>query len=316
MNERGGAEGTIEAVVVTPDAPARLALGKAPAPVPAPSEAVVRVAATSLNSFEPRYAQRAEPGSTVGEDVAGTVVQAAADGSGPTTGTRVIGYVDTGSWAEEVAVPTDTLAPLPDGVSLTEAATLPTAGLSALYAVERGGSLLGRRVLVTGASGGIGHLAVQLAHLAGGRVVAQMRNPDRVVAVREESVDAIVVGDDAGDRGPYHLIVDVVGGDLLARALGWLEPDGVAVACGAAGGQMTVTLDLARFREGSLYRQKLTSEFRRFPASVALERLGRLLGDGLLVPHIAIEASWTEVGDIAQRQSDRAYAGKAVLTLE
>jgi NADPH2:quinone reductase len=316
MNERGGAEGTIEAVVVTPDAPARLALGKAPAPVPAPSEAVVRVAATSLNSFEPRYAQRAEPGSTVGEDVAGTVVQAAADGSGPTTGTRVIGYVDTGSWAEEVAVPTDTLAPLPDGVSLTEAATLPTAGLSALYAVERGGSLLGRRVLVTGASGGIGHLAVQLAHLAGGRVVAQMRNPDRVVAVREESVDAIVVGDDAGDRGPYHLIVDVVGGDLLARALGWLEPDGVAVACGAAGGQMTVTLDLVRFREGSLYRQKLTSEFRRVPASVALERLGRLLGDGLLVPHIAIEASWTEVGDIAQRQSDRAYAGKAVLTLE
>jgi NADPH:quinone reductase len=312
MNEQA----QMEAVVVTDGAPARLALGKAPAPAPAPSEAVVRVAATSLNSFEPRYAQRAQPGSTVGEDVAGTVVQAAADGSGPTTGTRVIGYVDTGSWAEEVAVPTDTLAALPDGVSLTEAATLPTAGLSALYAVERGGSLLGRRVLVTGASGGIGHLAVQLAHLAGGRVVAQMRNPDRMVAVREDAVETIVVGDDAGNHGPYHLIVDVVGGEVLARALGSLEPDGVAVACGAAGGDLSVTIDLADFREGTLYRQKLTNEFRRLSASAGLEVLGRLLGERFLVPHIAIEAPWTEVGDIAQRMQDRAYPGKAVLTIE
>jgi NADPH2:quinone reductase len=316
MSEQAGIEGTMEAVVVTPDAPARLALGKAPAPDPAASEAVVRVAAVSLNSSEPRTAQKLPPGSVMGEDVAGTVVQAAADGSGPPSGTRVIGWVPTGAWAEKVAVPTDVLAPVPDGAALTDAATLPTAGLSALYAVQRGGSLLGRRVLVTGASGGIGHLAVQLAHLAGGRVVAQMRNPERVGAVREESVDTIVVGDDAGDHGPYHLIVDVVGGDLLARALGWLEPDGVAVACGAAGGPTTVSIDLARFREGSLYRQKLTTEFGRLPASVGLEILGRLLGDGRLVPHIAIEAPWTEVGDIAQRHSDRAYAGKAVLTLE
>jgi NADPH:quinone reductase-like Zn-dependent oxidoreductase len=130
------------------------------------------------------------------------------------------------------------------------------------------------------------------------------------------SVDTVVVGDDAGDHGPYHLIIDGVGGDVLARALGWLEPEGLAVAYGAAGGQTTVSLDLARFREGSVYRFHVTSEFRRFPASVALERLGRLVGDGLLVPHIAIEAPWTEVGVVAERLLDRAYAGKAVLTVE
>jgi NADPH:quinone reductase len=316
MSEQVGVEGTIEAVVVTPDAPARLALGKAPAPDPAPSETVVRVAAVSVNSFEPRYAQKAPPGSVVGEDVAGTVVQAAADGSGPAVGTHVIGYVPTGGWAETVAVPTDVLGALPDGVAMTEAATLPTAGLSALYAVQRGGSLLGRRVLVTGASGGIGHLAVQLAHLSGGRVVAQMRNAERVVAVREECVDTIVVGDDAGSYGPYHLIVEVVGGDMLARALGWLEPDGVTVACGAAGGPTTATFDLVDFREGTLHRQKLTNEFGRLPANTALEMLGRLLGERLLVPHIAIEAPWTDVGEIAQQMLDRAYPGKAVLTLE
>jgi NADPH:quinone reductase len=317
MSERGGIEGTIEAVVVTPDAPARLGLGKAPAPAPAPSEAVVRVAAVSVNPFDVRHAQTDAPGTIVGQDLAGTVVQAAADGSGPKTGTRVIGYLSTGgAWAELAAVPTDTLAPVPDGVAMTEAATLPCAGLVAMYAVDHGGALVGRRVLVTGASGGIGHFAVQLAHLAGGRVIAQMRNQERVAAIQQDSVDAIVVGNDAGDHGPYHLIVDVVGGDVLARALGWLEPDGVAVACGAAGGQTTVTVDRVGFQRGSLYRQKLTNEFRRRPASVTLETLGRLLGDGLLSPHIAIEAPWTAVGDVAQRLQDRAYAGKAVLTLE
>jgi NADPH2:quinone reductase len=304
---------TIEAVVVTPDAPARLALGKASAPNPAPSEAVVRVAAVSLNPVDVlRRAQSAAPGTTIGEDLAGTVVQAAADGSGPTTGTRVIGWVDTGAWAEEVAVPTDTLAPLPDGVSLAEAAALPTAGLIALFAVDRAGSLLGRRVLATGASGGIGHLAVQLAHLAGGRVVAQLRNRARADAVRQASVDTVVIGDDAGDHGPYHVVLDGVGGDVLARALGWLEPDGLAVSYGVSGGPTTVTFDLARFREGSVYRLKLLSG----PIRIGLERLGRLLRDGLLSPHIAIQVPWTEVGDVALRLRDRSYAGKAVLTLE
>jgi NADPH:quinone reductase len=305
---------TIEAVVVTPDAPARLAVGKAPAPTPSPSEAVVRLAAVSLNPVDVRHAQSAPPGTTMGEDLAGTVVQGAADGSGPPPGTRVMGWLFRGAWASEVAVPTDALAPLPDGVALTDAAALPGAGLTALYAVERAGSLLGRPALVTGASGGVGHLAVQLAHLAGGRVVAQLRDRERVVAIPQDKVDTVVVGD-AGDYGPYHLIVEVVGGDMLARALGWLQPDGVAVTCGAAGGSTTLNVDLASFRDGSVYRMKLTNEFRR-PASEALERLGRLLADRRLVPHIAIQADWTEVGDVGQRLLDRSYPGKAVLTVE
>jgi NADPH:quinone reductase len=307
---------TIEAVVVTRDAPARLAVGKAPAPTPAPSEAVVRVGAVSLNPVDIRRAQSALPGTVMGEDIAGTVMQAAADGSGPAPGTRVIGWLFEGAWAEEVAVSTDVLAPVPDGVALTEAAALPAAGLTALHAVERAGSLLGRPVLVTGASGGVGHFAVQLAHLAGGRVVAQLRNRERVAALRQECVAAVVVGDDAGDHGPYHLIVEVVGGDALARALGWLDRDGVAVTCGAAGGTTTLAIDLANFRDGSIYRMRLPNEFRLRPASDGLERLGRFLADRRVVPHIAIQASWTEVGDIGQRLLDRSYPGKAVLTLE
>src|SRR3712207_3295824 len=163
--------GQIRAVLVDPEVPARLSLGIADEPAPAPSEALVRVSAISLNRGEVRRAQTAEPGFNPGWDLAGTVEKSAADGTGPQVGARVVGFLASGAWAELAAVPTNSLAELPEGVSFTEAATLPVAGLTALYALEKGGGLLGRSVLITGASGGAGHLAIQLACLSGARVV-------------------------------------------------------------------------------------------------------------------------------------------------
>ena len=90
-----------------------------------------------------------------------------------------MGIVDRGAWAQRVAVPTTTLAPLPDEVSDAQAATLPVAGLTALKALDIGGNPLGRRVLVTGANGGVGRLAVQLAAVAGAHVTALVRDPIR-----------------------------------------------------------------------------------------------------------------------------------------
>src|SRR6202008_775002 len=95
-------------------------------------------------------------GRTVGWDIAGVVERAAADGSGPPEGARVVGLVWTGGWSERAAVPTRQLAELPDAVSFEQAATLPVAGLTALHALQIGGFCLGKRVLVIGASGGVG----------------------------------------------------------------------------------------------------------------------------------------------------------------
>ena len=125
-------------------------------------------------------------------------------------------------------------------MSWPEAATLPVAGLTALYALEKGGSLLGRSVLVTGASGGAGHFAIQLACLSGARVVALVRREEHERLVREAGAHEIAIGEDAesaGALGPYHLILESVGGKILGDVIGMLAPDGMCVSFGVSGGR-------------------------------------------------------------------------------
>ena len=123
------------AVVVDHAVPGTLAIREVAPPTPLPSEALVRVATISLNRGETRRAMEAADGWCPGWDLAGVVVQAAADGSGPRTGARVVGFLRSGAWAESVVVPTNALAELPDAVTFAQAATLPVAGLTALLQV-------------------------------------------------------------------------------------------------------------------------------------------------------------------------------------
>lgn len=311
--------GKIQAIVVEPTTPGRLAIREVEPPTPSLNETLVRVAAISLNRGEVRRSTTAEPGWQPGWDLAGTVETAAADGSGPVPGTRVVGFVRAGGWGELVAVPTNAIAPLPDVVSFAQAATLPVAGLTAYHALKQGGLLLGKSVLITGASGGVGHFALQLARLSGAQVIAHIRQPDYESLVREAGAEAVVLGEDLlleSQYAPYHLVVESVGGKTLSAALGSVAQDGVVVLFGTSGGT-EVTFNAQRFygtsSGASLYALFLFHELKRESATVGLQRLLNLVAAGQLRPHIAVEAPWTQVADIAQQLLDRRFVGKAVL---
>src|SRR5258705_2404897 len=167
------------ALVNTPSGPAPVEVREVPEPRPAANEALVEVRAFSLNRGELRLFQVRPEGWRPGQDVAGVVLRAAADGSGPSAGTRVVALCDQAGWAERAAVPSHRLALLADNVSFSAAASLPVAGLTALRTLRHGAPLLGKRVLITGAAGGVGNLAVQLAARSGARVTAIVGNRQR-----------------------------------------------------------------------------------------------------------------------------------------
>ncbi len=318
--ERNDTMNKMRAAVVDSRATGHLAVREADVPSPLSNQALVRAAATSLNLGEVHVARAAQEGTVFGWDVAGVVEQAAADGSGPPQGSRVVGMVRSGAWAELVAVPTDSLAELPEGVSFAQAATLPVAGLTALLAVERGTRLLARKVLVTGASGGVGHFACQLAKLYGAHVVGLIRHRAKEGIVREAGADQVVVGEEASpaaELGPYRLVVEAVGGKVLAQTLGMLGPDGVCVSIGVIGG-MDISLDLRTMRapRSSLYKMLVFTEVSQEPASLGLARLAQLVAEGRLKPHIDVEESWTRIGQVAEDLLQRRISGKAVLTLQ
>src|ERR1700674_2341128 len=174
----------VRGVVVDPAVPGKLTIKPVELRDPDRDEVAVRVTAISLNRGETRRAvHQAEPGWRPGWDFAGVAETAAADGSGPRPGTRVVGILPSGAWAERVNCRTHAVAALPDALGDAEAATLPVAGLTALHALRQGGLLLGRKVLVDGASGGVGHLACQLAMAAGAQVWGHVRREEYRAAV-------------------------------------------------------------------------------------------------------------------------------------
>jgi NADPH2:quinone reductase len=129
------------ALVADRSAPGGLARKEVAEPDPSHDEAVVEMRASSLNRGEVRRLATREEGTVPGWDVAGVVTQPA-DRGGPPEGARVVGLLNEGAWAQRVAVPANRLAELPDGVSFSDAATLPVAGLTALRTLAVGGLLI------------------------------------------------------------------------------------------------------------------------------------------------------------------------------
>jgi NADPH:quinone reductase-like Zn-dependent oxidoreductase len=308
----------MRALVATANAQAPLELRDVDAPQAGATESLVDVRAVSINRGELRLLGARPAGWRPGQDIAGVVSQAAADGSGPPVGTRVVALVDQAGWAERVAVPSSRIAALPDDVSFAQAATLPVAGLTALRALRLGGTLLGKSVVVTGASGGVGHFAVQLAAHAGAHVVGISRNPERGEALLEAG-DVQIAADMQSLQGRrFDLILESVGGESLTQALRLVGRDGTVVIFGNSSGEE------ARVAFGSIMSAPHATLYAFFvyesgaPPTFGAD-LATLAGEiaaHRLHPQVGLEASWRDPLGALTALRERRLEGKAILTLD
>ena len=240
--------------------------GVAVAPQPPTAVAgrpLVRVAAAGFN-YKDALCCAGHPGVmrttplVPGIDVAGTLVEAAADlaaGSEVVVTGHGLGERIDGGFATHVQPPEAAVLPLPAGLSARDAMALGTAGLTAVIACDRLSSLVDPRHaladegwLVTGASGGVGMLAVATLAAAGRTVVACTRKPAAAAALRGLGAARVVAPDEVVDPSPKSLVggrwagvVDTVGGNLLAEVLRGVRPGGAVAAIGMAGGADLVT---------------------------------------------------------------------------
>lgn len=298
----------IRALVVDPGAPGSLRLGTTAEPQPAPNQLVLDVRHISLNRGEVRFAGQQPAGTVHGYDAAGVVVRAAADGTGPAVGARVAAF-GAGAWAQRMAVDTTAVAEVPAQVDLAGAAALPMAGITALRTL-RSRSILGRRVLITGAAGGVGRYAVQLAALGGAHVIASVGSAARAGGLTELGAHEVVVGLEGIDR-PVDLILDTVGGPQLTAAWELLAPGGGVQNIGWASDEPAVFAPYSMFSIGPSKTMSTFGDVHEVGPDLAT--LLGFVADGRLSPEVGWRGSWERVTEAAQALLDRRIAGKAIL---
>ncbi|WES64539.1 NAD(P)-dependent alcohol dehydrogenase [Microbacter sp. GSS18] len=312
-----------------------LTLGEVPVPEPGADRIRIRVEAAALNPFD-WHLYRGEPWIMrlqqglrvrgprgVGADVAGVVEAVGEDVDRFRVGDRVFGTIGRGALAEAAVARPAALAAVPDGVSSDDAAAAAMAGVTALQALRDTARLeAGERVLVWGASGGVGHLAVQLARVLGaGSVdaVCSGRNADLVRGLGADEVYDYTTS--AAPVGPYDVVLDTVGTASISRLKGLLAPEGRVVLVGALGGGRLLGPLGGTLRRGIGARLRGV-DHRGMLATVRggdLALLGGWLADGSLVPAVqqtfgldgAIEAlRMLEAGHVAGKLVVRPRAGE------
>jgi NADPH:quinone reductase-like Zn-dependent oxidoreductase len=318
----------------TPD---QLTLTDTARPEPAAGEVLVQVRATSLNPYdwhhikgEP-YVARMMPGTMglrapkfriPGCDVAGPVVAVGAGVTEFRPGDDVLGLLRDGGFAEYVSAPTDRLVRKPANLSYEQAAAVPMAAVTALLALrDVGGLVKGQRVLVNGASGGVGTFAVQIARALGATVtgVCSTRNLELVRSLgAEEAIDYRAMDFTRGG-GRYDLLLDVAGGHqawALRRALTasgrvvlaggpagrWLQPVGHVFGMLMAGPVLSVPVKMADTVGCQRKKELLTA-------------LAEFIGSDEVSPVIDRGYPFAELPEAARYQAEGHAQGKVVVTV-
>jgi NADPH:quinone reductase len=297
---------SIQALIVDPAASNAIRIAEVAEPAAGPTTALIQVRHLSLNHGDLNDARsgRIRPGGVLGSDASGVVAEAAHDQSGPQVGARVVALAQ-GAFAERIAVDVDSVAEVPQSVDLTEAAALPVAGLAALRALRAAGPPLGRRVLITGASGGGGGLAVQLAAHAGAHVVASVGQ-----GLAERGADEVVVGLDGLDR-PVDVVLENVGGPQLVAAWRLLAPGGSLQSIGWASGEPAVFPPYSTIGPA----KSISSFLNEGDASEDLLTLVGMLADRSLTVEIGWRGPWEQFTEAVETIQGRRLTGKAVLDI-
>lgn len=302
---------SVQALIVDAEAPNAMRIAEVAQPTVGPTNALIEVHHVSLNHGDLNDARsgRIPPGGVLGSDAAGVVAEAARDRSGPEVGARVVALAQ-GAFAERIAVEVHSMAEVPESVDLSEAAALPVAGLAALRALRAAGPLLGRRVLITGASGGVGRFAVQLAARAGAHVIASVGSVARRQGLAERGADEVVVGLD-GIEQPVDVVLDNVGGPHLVAAWRLLAPGGSLQSIGWTSGEPAVFPPYSTIGPP----KSISSFLNQGEAAEELSTLVRLLANGSLGVEIGWRGPWKQFAEAVEALRGRRVNGKAVLDL-
>ncbi len=307
----------MRALVADPSASPALALADVPEPSPGPGQVLVRMEAASVNRGEIRTARRQPPGTVIGWDVAGTV---AALGEGVRefdVGQRVVGLsAGGGAFAELVPVPAEWTAPLPEACDTVLASTLPVAGITAVGILRLARAHAGDRVLVTGAAGGVGQLAVQLARGAGATVTGQAASEERAAAVREAGGEALVHPGDGSDvDGQFDVVLDGIGGPMLRPLLRATAPNGRVVVYGnSADAESTFRVEDFYSKGVAIFGFRV---FTSVPPDQAVRDLANLADQvvaGKLDVRVQATAPLADALGLVRDLYDRKVTGKVVIT--
>lgn len=259
----------------------------------------------NLGDLNDARSGRVPAGGVLGSDVSGVV--AASSPGGPPVGTRVVGLT-AGAFASRVLVAPSALAVVPDSVDLAHAAALPVAGLAALQSLRAAGAGPGKRVLVTGASGGVGRFAVQLGKLAGATVIASVGSAARGAGL---AADEVIVGLD-GLTEPVDVVIDNVGGPQLVAAWGLLAPGGSIQSIGWSSG---VPAEFPPYSTVGPAKSLTSFLIDVTTAGTDLDELVAFVADGSLQVEVGWRGDLADYAQAAEALRSRQVTGKAILSV-
>ena len=292
-----------------------VAIAETSMPEPAPGEALVKVGAFSVNRGEIFRLEDPRPGDLPGKDIAGLVVQAAADGPVRTWASAWSAMPKPAGGPSTRRCRSAPWPRCPTACLSRHAAALPLAGLTALRLLRVAGNLAGQRVLLTGASGGVGHYVTELAAGAGAEVTVVTASAERGQRLTALGAAAVIY-DVADAAGPFGIALESTGGKNLALALDRLAGQGTLIWFGQAS-RTPATLSFFDIRDGPQTVTIRSFAYWDFPIPYGddLAVLVRLTANGRLHPEIGRLADWSATAATLNDLYHRRIRGNAVLTI-